>query len=81
MKKILILAGIALSITMTSCFKDPISSETKGDFQVEFLFEKDGLKMYRFYDGRYHYFTNKGEAITTQTSGKDKYEETIKQQD
>ncbi len=79
MKKITILAGIALSIMLTSCHKDPVSSETKGDFQVELLFEKDGLKVYRFYDGHYHYFTSKGETMTTQSSGKDKYEELIKQ--
>ena len=79
MKKITILAGIALSIMLTSCHKDPVSSETKGDFQVELLFEKDGLKVYRFYDGRYHYFTSKGETMTTQSSGKDEYEELIKQ--
>jgi hypothetical protein len=39
--------------------------------------------MYRFYDGmHYHYFTSKGETITTQTSGgaknETRYQENIK---
>jgi hypothetical protein len=30
-----------------------------GDFELEFLFEKDGCKMYRFYTGsRYVYWAN-----------------------
>jgi hypothetical protein len=78
MKKLLILATAILAITLTSCSGDAISSETKGDFKVEFLFEKDGIKVYRFRDGsRSHYFTNKGETTTTQNSGKSTYEETI----
>lgn len=28
------------------------------DYDVKFLFECDGVKVYRFYDGKYIYFTN-----------------------
>ena len=28
------------------------------DYHVTFLFECDGIKVYRFYDGKYIYFTN-----------------------
>ena len=40
-------------------------SGAKDDFEVSFLFEKDGCKIYRFHDNRYHYFTNCTETITT----------------
>lgn len=77
MKKILglLLAGVLL----TGCYKDPQSSTTVGNgFQVEFLFEKDGIKVYRFFDGgHYHYFTTTGETINTQHYGKTKYDENI----
>ncbi len=77
MRKILglLLAGVLL----TGCYKESQSSTTEGNgFQVEFLFEKDGIKMYRFFDGgRQHYFTTTGETISTQHSGKNEYEENI----
>lgn len=34
-----------------SCKGESIQSENKGDFKLELLFEKDGCKVYRFYDG------------------------------
>ena len=80
MKKILLTAIVIT--TMTGCFKEPQSIGLAGKdnkFQVEFLFEKDGIKMYRFMDGsHYHYFTSNGQTISTQTSGKTTYEEIIK---
>jgi hypothetical protein len=78
MKKILglLLAGVLL----TGCYKESQSSTTEGKgFQVEFLFEKDGIKVYRFFDGgRQHYFTTTGETISPQRSGKNNYDENIK---
>lgn len=73
MKKIIF--ALAISLTLASCTNDAISISREGvDFEVEFLFEKDGVKMYRFYDnGRYHYYTNRGETITTQKEGKNNY--------
>ena len=64
---------------LSGCYKDSQSTETLGKgFQVEFLFEKDGIKVYRFQDGGIHYFTSRGETMTTQSSGKTTtYEENI----
>lgn len=78
MKTLSKLLFIVTIVLLTGCMKDEQSSETVGNgFQVEFLFEKDGVKVYRFYDGRYHYFTTLGETITTHRSGKTNYEENI----
>ena len=79
MKKILF---IILITTIVGCINEPQSVEHTGkddQFQVEYLFEKDGVKMYRFADGsRYHYFTTQGETMSTQQNGKVTYDETIK---
>jgi hypothetical protein len=76
MKKIFIAMWVTvIGITITGCHKDPQAMSTEGNnVQVEFLFEKDGVKVYRFHDGRYHYFTTRGE---TMTSCKSNYEENI----
>jgi hypothetical protein len=83
MKKIIGL--LLISISLVSCVGDGIekSKTNNDDYEVTYLFEKDGVKMYRFYDGmHYHYFTSRGETITTQTSGSGKntnyHEENIK---
>jgi len=77
MTKTLIILGIAL--LLTSCIREAQSVTHEGfDFEVEFLFEKDGVKMYRFNDnGRYHYYTDRGETISSQENGKTTYEENI----
>ena len=47
-------------------------------YDVKFLFEKDGIKVYQFSTGyRYHYFTTRGDTITIQSNGKTHTEETI----
>jgi hypothetical protein len=74
MKKILLI----IPLLLISCKKDAESYVNVGknkDFKVELIFEIDGIKMYRFYDGRTHYFTNRGETITSQqyNSGKQHY--------
>lgn len=79
MRKILLLVSI---ISLVGCANEPMSVEVTGKdnkFVIEFLFEKDGVKMYRFYDdGRYHYFTTRGEVTTIQTNdGETYYEEKI----
>ena len=70
------------AIIFGACSNDPMSKERLGKddvFEVEYLFEKDGVKVYRFEDGgRYHYFTTKGETISVQTEGKNEYKENIK---
>jgi hypothetical protein len=80
MKKILL---VLTFVSLIGCVNKSISVEQTGKdnlITISFLFEKDGLKMYRFCDaGRYHYFTTKGDVTTTQKAGKVSYEETIEQ--
>ena len=77
MKKLL----LVLIIGLTGCLGEPQSTENtgkNGEFHIEYLFEKDGIKMYRFYDGgRFHYFTTTGETMTEQSNGETTYEERI----
>ena len=77
MKHLIIALGIALSLT--SCKKEAQSTSTEGNnIKVEFLFEKDGIKVYRFFDNfDYHYFTSRGETMTNQHSGKTHHEENL----
>jgi hypothetical protein len=77
MKKLF--AVLTLVFILTSCYKDAQSSSYEGSgFNVEFLFEKDGVKVYRFRDGGHaHYFTNRGETMTQQSNGKSSYPENI----
>lgn len=79
MKKIILLITFALLLTSCMEFKQPQSTSTEGNgFSVEYLFTKDSVKVYRFRDGgRTHYFTTKGETITTQKSGKTRHDENI----
>lgn len=67
MKKVILILSVVL---LTGCYKDPQSSTMEGtEFQVQFLFEKDGVKVYRFFDGGHaRYFTTKGETMTTHGS-------------
>lgn len=55
MKKLLLFAMVLL---LASCMGEPQSVSKKGDYKVEFLFEQDGCKVYRFYDGRTVYFSD-----------------------
>lgn len=50
-----------LILIMLSCGmgkREARESVQNGNFKVEFLFEQDGCKMYRFYDGRTIYWAN-----------------------
>jgi len=53
-------AGCATQIPLTEG-----KSQNNKTYEVDYLFEHDGCKVYRFYDkGNYVYFTNcRGEAI------------------
>jgi|Laugrespbdmm15sn_2_1035079.scaffolds.fasta_scaffold34575_2 hypothetical protein len=78
MKKLILI--ITAVVTLSSCMGDGIErSKTNNDeYQVTYLFEKDGIKVYRFYDGmEHHYFTSTGETITTQGNSKNHHEENI----
>ncbi len=77
--RILIVFTITV-LLFSACRNTPVSTSKEGiDTEVEFMFEKDSVKVYRFYDNGYHYFTTNGETMTTQKSGKTHYEENIKQ--
>jgi len=58
MKKLFLVFATLLCV---SCKKEGTyvpSENAKADFHIEYLFECDGVKMYRFYDGdRLRYFT------------------------
>lgn len=52
---------LLLIICSTGCNNHADAAQViqKGSFQLELLFEEDGCKMYRFYDGnRYVYWAN-----------------------
>lgn len=75
--KLSVLALVAGSaLWLSGCAKDPISTERSNNSQinVELLFEKDGVKVYRFTDnGRYIYYTDargRTEWTTTHSNGK-----------
>jgi len=86
MKRILTFYTIIIvlgAMIFGACMNEPMSKERLGKddgFEVEYLFDKDGVKVYRFYDnGHYHYFTTKGETISVQTQTKNQtYNENIK---
>lgn len=55
--KMLLVAVLFFSVT--SCKEEAQSSVQNGNFQLEFLFEQNGCKMYRFKDGgRYVYWSD-----------------------
>jgi hypothetical protein len=72
MKKLILLFAVAVLATSCMEYKPAQTTSTEGNgFAVEYLFTKDSVKVYRFRDGgRTHYFTTRGETITTQKSGK-----------
>ena len=76
MKKIIL--SLVLISLLISCKPRNEWATPSEKHDVELLFEKDGIKMYRFYDqGHYHYFSSNGETIGTQISGKTSYSENI----
>lgn len=81
MKKLLL---ATLFLSLLSCKQQEQSSSQNGNFKLEFLFEQNGCKMYRFLDGsRYIYWSDcsgKTQSDYTTSSGKSTvqhYEETI----
>lgn len=72
---------ISVAILLTSCLHDPESTTVKSKgVKVEFLFEQDGVKVYRFFDNGMHYFTTNLETISTIDDGDNSstHEENIK---
>lgn len=76
--KTLIIPALVSSLLLSSCYHEPQSTVvTDNEIKIEFLFEHEGIRMYRFNDGHYHYFTSQGTTITSQPNGKSSYEEII----
>lgn len=78
-----IIIAILLSVVFIGCTKPGqpvVPNDNRADFKIEYLFECDGVKMYRFYDnGRYRYFTtgNGRMADSIYVSGKYIVNETV----
>jgi hypothetical protein len=74
---------IATTLLLTSCYRDPISSERTDnqEFHVEHIFTVDSCKVYRFHDGgRYHYIVigpRQLQINNTSSSGKSYYDDVI----
>jgi hypothetical protein len=59
MKKLLLI--VIVLICVFGCVKDPVSTDStnNSEIDVSLLFEKDGIKVYRFIDnGRFVYYTD-----------------------
>ena len=72
MKKV-IFASLSLLLFASCYYGQPLSSQpprNNATYQVEYLFEHDGCKVYRFHDlGNWVYFTNcRGESISVTDS-------------
>lgn len=74
MKKIIFLFAFIFSMFLSSCEKtgSPVQTDgAKHDFDVQFLFEVEGVKVYRFFDaGDYIYFTNTSGTTSYMTGSK-----------
>lgn len=64
-KSLILAAGVIL---LSSCVQKPISTtapENNTTYRVDYLFEHEGCKVYRFEDrGNYVYFTNRTGEVT-----------------
>jgi hypothetical protein len=73
MKNAFILSLFIVGLTIVSCVAPPPQSVLKTSnpgFKAELLFEVDGCKVYRFYDGaRPLYFTKCKDSTTTSSVG------------
>lgn len=73
MKRIMVILSVLI---MTGCAREGIKTEQTNNerFQITLLFEHEGCKVYRFYDGGYYrYYTvcgNDSEATYSIQSGK-----------
>ncbi len=75
---LLAVSTIALLSLAFSCREEAIKTETTdvNGIKLELLFEKDGCKVYRFYDGRYIYWSDcSGRTEYNYRSGKTDYKQ------
>ena len=65
---------LALCLVLLGCSKDPVSSTSTNnpDVTLSLLFEHDGVKVYRFYDGGHavYYTDARGKTAWQQSNGK-----------
>lgn len=93
MKKVFLFAVICLLISLAGCYSQrPIAEQIPQNnktYKIEYLFEHEGCKVYRFHDmGNWIYFTNCGGDVTAisndstatsvRTLGNNRYTENIK---
>lgn len=60
-----LLSTIFFIIILSACTQEGLKEEKTNNenFLVSFLFEYEGIKVYRFYDnGRFHWFTSQGQC-------------------
>lgn len=70
---------IVIALALCACVGDPkeTSATDNPNFQIDKLFTKDGITVYRFYDsGRYIYFT-KNETDWNEQVGKQTFHEHV----
>ncbi len=86
MKKWIALVAVLVmaAAIAASCESSPVSTASTNNpsVKVELLFEHDGVKVYRFMDGRYHYYavpSNGGGATVSEDikSGKTSSEDEL----
>lgn len=50
---------------------DGLNEQKQSEYKIKFLFEVDGVKIYRFHDrGEYRYFATKGGSVLNQTQSR-----------
>lgn len=69
MKKLFLFTIVYLLTNMSACYSgQPVAKQTPDNnqtYKVDYLFEHDGCKVYRFHDkGNWVYFTNCGQDVT-----------------
>jgi hypothetical protein len=83
MKKVKFFLGLVIILAAVACGKQEqrVEETTNNNIKVDLLFEKDGCKVYRFYDyGRAIYFTDcrgKVEYTYRQQNGKTSHDEYV----
>ncbi|MDU1889805.1 MAG: DUF4884 domain-containing protein [Dysgonomonas sp.] len=87
MRTLIFSVCVGIFLSLTSCFSErPVARQVPGNnetYKVDYLFEHEGCKVYRFYDrGSYVYFTNCNGNVTAIASDSTKHRvETITRTD
>jgi hypothetical protein len=57
---------IGLGVVFLAAIFNPTEEQQAQMHKTQIISEVDGCKVYRFYDGNYHYVTRCGDKVTTQ---------------